>query len=97
MIEVEGKSVFTELAELVDPAHTALLLIDMQRDFIDEDGVFGKLGIDLSMYEKSRPRLEALLAAARRNDILVVHIQNTVLPGRMSDSPAQLHFNLKMH
>jgi nicotinamidase-related amidase len=97
VIEVEGKSVFTELAELVDPAHTALLLIDMQRDFIDENGVFGKLGIDLSMYEKSRPRLEALLAAARRNDILVVHIQNTALPGRMSDSPAQIHFNLKMH
>ena len=97
MIEVEGKTVFTELVELVDPAHTALLLIDMQRDFIDDDGVFGKLGIDLSMYDKSRPRLEALLAAARHHGVLVVHIQNTALPGRMSDSPAQIHFNLKMH
>jgi nicotinamidase-related amidase len=97
VIEVEGKSVFTELAELVDPAHTALLLIDMQHDFIDADGLFGKLGIDLSMYAESRPRLGALLAAARRNGILVVHLQNTTLPGRMSDSPAQIHFNLKMH
>jgi nicotinamidase-related amidase len=97
VIEVEGKRVFTELAELVDPAHTALLLIDMQRDFIDPDGLFGQLGIDLSMYTESRPRLEALLAGARRNGILVVHVQNTALPGRMSDSPAQIHFNLKMH
>ncbi len=97
MIEVDGKTVFTELRELVDPAHTALLLIDMQRDFIDADGVFGNLGIDLSMYNESRPRLRALLEAARRNGVLVVHVQNTALPGRMSDSPAQIHFNLKMH
>jgi nicotinamidase-related amidase len=97
VIEVEGKSVFTELAELVDPAHTALLLIDMQRDFVDPDGLFGKLGIDLSMYAESRPHLEALLAGARRNGVLVVHLQNTALPGRLSDSPAQIHFNLKMH
>ena len=97
MITVDSKEVFTELAELVAPAHTALLLIDMQRDFIESDGVFGQLGIDLSMYAASRPRLEALLATARRNGILVVHVQNTALPGRMSDSPAQIHFNLRMH
>ena len=33
MIEVAGKQVFTELSEIVDPAHTALLIVDMQRDF----------------------------------------------------------------
>lgn len=97
MIEVEGKNVFTELAELVDPQHTALLLVDMQRDFIELDGLFGTLGIDLSMYSTVRPRVEALLAAARRNGVLVIHLQNTALPGRMSDSPAQIHFNLRMH
>jgi nicotinamidase-related amidase len=97
VITIDGKDVLTELAELVDPARTALLLIDMQRDFIEPDGVFGSLGIDLSMYADSRPRLAALLAAARRDGVLVVHIQNTALPGRMSDSPAQIRFNLKMH
>ena len=64
MITIEGKIVFTELAELVDPAHTALIVVDMQRDFIEPDGVFGKLGIDLSMYTESRPKLAALLTAA---------------------------------
>jgi nicotinamidase-related amidase len=97
VIEVEGKNVFTELAELVDPPHTALLLVDMQRDFIEPDGLFGSRGSDLSMYATARPRLEELLAAARRSGILVIHIQNTALPGRMSDSPAQIHFNLRMH
>lgn len=97
MINVEGKNVFTELAELVEPAHTALILVDMQRDFIDADGVYGELGIDLSMYVESRPRLAALLAAARSTGTLVIHLQNTALPGRKSDSPAQIRFNFRMH
>jgi nicotinamidase-related amidase len=29
--------------------------------------------------------------------VLVVHVQNTALPGRLSDSPAQIRFNLRMH
>ncbi|WP_139306851.1 cysteine hydrolase family protein [Modestobacter sp. DSM 44400] len=96
MIIIEGKEVLTELAELVDPAHTALLLVDMQRDFVEPDGVFGSLGVDLSIYAAMRPRLAALLTAARHAGVLVVHIQNTTLPGRRSDSPAQLRFNLRM-
>jgi nicotinamidase-related amidase len=97
LITVEGKEVFTELAELVAPAHTALLLIDMQRDFVESDGVFGELGIDLSMYRESLPRLAGLLEDARRSAALVVHVQNTALPNRLSDSPAQIRFNLRMH
>ncbi len=61
MITVEGKEVFTELSELVDPAHTALLVIDMQRDFVDPEGAFGLLGVDLSMYRESLPMLAGLL------------------------------------
>jgi len=97
MIIVDGKAVYTELAELADPAHTALLLVDMQHDFIDPDGLFGKLGVDLTMYDDSRPRLAALLQAARQSGALVIHIQNTALPNRMSDSPAQIRFNMRMH
>jgi nicotinamidase-related amidase len=96
-MEIEGKQVFTELSELVAPAHTALLLIDMQRDFVEPDGLFGSLGIDLTMYGETRPRLAALLGAARRHSVLVVHVQNTALPNRLSDSPAQIRFNLRMH
>jgi nicotinamidase-related amidase len=97
VITVEGKQVYTELPELVDPAHTALVLVDMQRDFIERDGAFGRMGIDLSMYERSRPRLRALLDAARASGVLVIHIQNTALADRISDAPAQIRFNLRMH
>jgi nicotinamidase-related amidase len=97
LILVEGKEVFSELDELVDPSHTALLLIDMQVDFVDPHGLFGTLGIDLSMYDTIRSRLAGLLAAARERGVLVVHVQNTALPARRSDSPAQIRFNLRMH
>ncbi len=97
MIDIEGKTVLTELDELIDPAHTALIVIDMQRDFIEPDGLFASLGIDLSMYADSRPRLAALLAAARKAGLTVMHLQNTALPDRKSDSPAQIRFNLRMH
>jgi nicotinamidase-related amidase len=97
MINVDGKAVYTELAELVDPAHTALLLVDMQCDFIDPSGLFGELGVDLTMYDESRPRLAGLLAEARQSGALIIHIRNNALPDRMSDSPAQIRFNMRMH
>jgi len=97
MIKVEGKDVFTELSELVDPEHTALLLIDMQHDFVDAGGLFATLGVDVSMYEESLPTLARMLDVARRASVLVIHVQNTALPDRMSDSPAQIRFNLRMH
>lgn len=50
MLRIDGKDVCTELHELVDPRHAALLLIDMQQDFVAADGAFARLGIDLSMY-----------------------------------------------
>ena len=97
MISFAGKDVCTELHELADPRRAALLLVDMQQDFVAADGAFAGLGLDLSMYAGVRPRLAGLLAAARRRGVLVVHIQNTALPDRMSDSPAQIRFNLRMH
>src|SRR5579862_918470 len=97
MIVIDGKRVFTELEELVDPAHTALIMVDMQCDFIEPDGLFGTMGIDLSMYAESRPRLAALLASARRSGTMVLHLQHTALPARMTDSPSYIRFNLRMH
>ena len=67
MINIEGKIVLTELEELVDPAHTALIVIDMQRDFIEPDGLFATLGIDLSMYARVEAEVGGL-AGCRPHD-----------------------------
>ena len=97
MIEVEGKQVFTTLAELVDPRHSALVVVDMQRDFCSPGGAFDKLGVDISMYPPMIPRLARLIEGARAGGVPVIFIQMTVLPGRRSESPAQIRFNLRLH
>jgi nicotinamidase-related amidase len=97
MIEVADKQVFTELSELVDPSHTALLIIDMQRDFCCAGGSFDRLGVDLSMYPPVIDRIGELLESARQSGVLPIFIQMTVLPNRASESPAQIRFNLRLH
>ncbi|HWD74582.1 MAG TPA: isochorismatase family cysteine hydrolase [Solirubrobacteraceae bacterium] len=97
MIEVDGKQVFTELEELVDPRHTALVVVDMQRDFCTPGGAFDRLGVDISMYPAMVPRLVRLVDGARAAGVQVIYILMTVLPGRASDSPAQIRFNMRMH
>lgn len=97
MIEVAGKQVFTEISEIVDPVHTALVLVDMQRDFCLPGGAFGSLDVDLSMYPTAIEKMLDLLSSARQAGVLPVFIQMTSLPGRASDSPAQIRFNLRLH
>lgn len=97
MIEIEGKQVYTTLEELVEPAHTALVVVDMQRDFCLPGGAFDHLGVDISMYRPMIPRLARLIEGARAAGVPVVYIQMTVLPNRRSESPAQIRFNLRLH
>lgn len=97
MIEIEGKQVFTELDELVDPAHTAVVVVDMQRDFCVPGWAFDRLGVDISMYPPMIARLARLIEGARAAEVTVIYIQMTVLPNRASESPAQIRFNLRLH
>jgi nicotinamidase-related amidase len=97
VIEVAGKQVLTELEELVDPSRAALVIIDMQRDFVEEGFAFDRLGVDMTMYPPVRARIATMLAEARAAGVLVVHVQMTTLPGGLSESPAQLRFNLRLH
>jgi nicotinamidase-related amidase len=97
MIEIEGKQVFSELSELVDPGHTALVVVDMQRDFCAPGWAFDRLGVDISMYPPMVPRLVRLIEGARAAEVPIVYIQMTTLPNRAIESPAQIRFNLRLH
>jgi nicotinamidase-related amidase len=97
MILIDGKRIYTTLDELVDPHHTALVVVDMQRDFCARGGAFDQLGIDLTMYPPLIPRLSRLIAGAHQAEVPVIFIQMTTLPGRRMDSPAQIRFNLRLH
>jgi nicotinamidase-related amidase len=87
MVTIDGKEVFTTMGELVDPKHTALVLIDMQNDFLSPGGVWDKRG-RTALIRHFVPRVKQVLDAARRNNVLVVHVQMTRLPGRHELSPS---------
>ena len=97
MITIENKVVYTTLAELVNRKHTAVIVVDMQNDFCKPGWTFDRLGIDISMYPSILPRLSRLLSGARDIGVKVIYIQMTVLPNRMSKSPAQIRFNMRLH
>ncbi|MEQ1598398.1 MAG: isochorismatase family cysteine hydrolase [Methylotenera sp.] len=52
---------------------SALIVIDMQRDFLDAGGYAAKAGMDVFMLRKPIPFICTLLKAARKNKILVIH------------------------
>ena len=54
------------LDKKVQPAHTALLVIDMQNDFIASAGLVGRSGRDVSAAQKLAEYLPDFIAAARR-------------------------------
>jgi nicotinamidase-related amidase len=69
------------------PASTALVIIDMQRDFLEPGGFGETLGNDVSLLASAIGPVGDLLAAARRTGMLVVHTREGHRPD-LGDLPA---------
>ena len=72
--------VLTTLGEKIAPAHTAVVVIDMQNDFCDPKGfVATKRGIDLTDTRAIIPKLVDLLDKARqaKAKVVLVHMSTT--------------------
>jgi nicotinamidase-related amidase len=70
----------------LDPARTALIVIDMQRDFIEPGGFGEALGNDVSRLAAIVPTVATLLALFRAKGWPVVHTREAHLPD-LSDLP----------
>src|ERR1700682_4761777 len=70
----------------LDWAKTALVIIDMQRDFMEPGGFGETLGNDVSQLAGAVTPIAAVLAAARDSGMLVVHTREGHLPD-LSDAP----------
>jgi ureidoacrylate peracid hydrolase len=72
---IERKGRVLELTERVDLTHTALIVIDIQNDFCHKDGIFGKLGYDMSWMDPAIESLRELISEARRHEILTIFVR----------------------
>jgi nicotinamidase-related amidase len=70
----------------VDLDRTAVVMIDMQRDFLEPGGFGETLGNDVSLLAKAVGPCAALLEGARRRGMLVVHTREGHRPD-LSDAP----------
>jgi nicotinamidase-related amidase len=68
---------------------TALVIIDMQRDFIEPGGFGQTLGNDVSLLEAIVPACAAVLAAWRATGALVVHTREAHRPDLADCPPAK--------
>ena len=74
-----------------DPATTALVVIDMQRDFMEPGGFGESLGNDVSQLRSTIEPLKAVFAAARAAGLTVIHTREGHLPDLSDLPPAKLN------
>lgn len=82
MIEIDA----TPFAYPFAPGHTALVVIDMQRDFVEPGGFGASLGNDVSLLHTAIAPIGSLLAAWRARNWTIVHTRESHQPD-LSDCP----------
>jgi nicotinamidase-related amidase len=70
----------------IDLAHAALLIIDMQRDFLEPGGFGAALGNDVTKLAAATGPTREVLAAFRREGALVIHTREGHRPD-LTDAP----------
>lgn len=95
MKRINGVPVYDGLGEILDPRHTALLVVDVQNDMCRSDGWMARQGRDVGAIQAAVPRIAQLVAAARECGVTVVLIEQTTLSDNASDSPAWLYFKTR--
>ena len=73
-----------------EPAQTALVMIDMQRDFIEPGGFGATLGNDVSLLLPVVDAAAQLIAWCRAHGVLVVHTKECHRPDLSDCPPAKL-------
>jgi len=79
------------LPAMIEPSRTALLIVDVQEDFVSPAGAPGRWGVDLSVFDAPIERINALVAAARARGAIAVFIRVVTRPETDSDALKHLH------
>ena len=76
MIKFKGRQIPESLAEIVDPAHTVVVVHELLNDFCAEGGVFDKAGRRIDASE-ILPVVVKVIGAARAAGIRVIYVRYT--------------------
>jgi nicotinamidase-related amidase len=76
----------SQLIAMIEPARTALLVVDVQNDFASPSGAMGRAGLNLACVDPAVDRIESLIHAARKAGVSIVFLR--VLTRPESDSTA---------
>lgn len=100
MIEVYGQQIPVTVEELVDPCHSALIVVDVQNDICLPQGkqfahplvsVQGGTG----GYAPVIKRIRNVLPVARKVGVKVIYTKLTMLPDHMNDSAAFIRYRMR--
>ena len=78
MITYHNKNILRTIKELVNPKRAALVVVDVQNDFVMKDREL--------QCPTMVSRLKNLIEKARKVGVMVIYLQDTLLPKRLSDS-----------
>ena len=71
------------LEEQVEPKHTALIVIDTQKDFCANDGACARFGRNISYIQGAMKQLNTLIHEARAAAVLVIWVRTSISIDRM--------------
>jgi ureidoacrylate peracid hydrolase len=83
--KMSSEGLLSALEMKVDPSVAALIVVDVQNDFVAEGGFFQQIGADVKRIQECVPRLARLIEAARAADVLVIFVQAIYDPEYLSD------------
>lgn len=95
MRDALGMKIRSEPHEILEPESTALLVVDVQNDFVDPKGAMASNGLDMSMLSELPAAVGAVVDLARQAGVQIVWIHNTTLPGGRGESPAWHNFKTR--
>ena len=70
------------MAELVDPKRLALVIVDLQNDFLHPDGAYGRAGQSAPSIAALPERIKPVADLVRQLGGIIVSTQFTLVPGR---------------
>jgi ureidoacrylate peracid hydrolase len=86
VLSAETAELLLRLDQKLDPAHPALVIIDVRNDFAADGGFFGEVGADVRPIQNERvPALARLSAEAHRAGTLVIFVKAIYDPEYLSE------------